>query len=617
MLNESVKTEVLQRFDMEVFEYEQEIAKIKQNREEIENKRSQNLKEANVKHYELIQKSAEETYVKVLHIDKKYQMYLESEDCEVLATKYGKFKAECEELLTLKKALINRIWGEVKGSEEDFIKAINIFLSEFSDTVYKTKTEYTEMRAKAIEYLTNLERELLEQRTRVLKQNKEEVNTLFKQHEKTEASFVELREQEENKNFKELNQLRQEKNKDYFDLKIFLENEIQNHEKCLEDMKAIYQLNAEKLNYNFKVLSEKKEENAALSAVLKKKERFFINLLKRKNDEYRIKDEEYKKENKKLTEQNKNITKQYKELHKKFEYFEVADVERFEQVKEMSLREIADLKQRIDACNRVILEQQLDMQLERPVSWEDNKENKDFNDNRSDPGHKMVQSYLSTNREPNPQHLKVDINEPENNSGVDIDFIGGSDKKKELFEFIISETRFLIDDKLLSEIEACSSETDEVILKLDLLKKVFCLKTEREINELLKTVHSRCYDETIEQYDVDEFITVLTEWMDQSKKIGVSKAAKSMVNVKNSNAQELETSAREDEWDNQAKVLDQTTLDIWTGLNKFSSKYYSLLKERKETIEKNRALKDENSELEDQVQQNLKKNHRLIFPPVL
>lgn len=39
-----------------------------------------------------------------------------------------------------------------------------------------------------------------------------------------------------------------------------------------------------------------------MAAVLKKKERYFLNLLKRKNEEFSNKDQEFWKNNKKLTE---------------------------------------------------------------------------------------------------------------------------------------------------------------------------------------------------------------------------------------------------------------------------------------------------------------------------
>lgn len=43
----------------------------------------------------------------------------------------------------------------------------------------------------------------------------------------------------------------------YTTTKIKMENDIQNLEKCYEEMKALYQLNTEKLDYNLKVLKEK------------------------------------------------------------------------------------------------------------------------------------------------------------------------------------------------------------------------------------------------------------------------------------------------------------------------------------------------------------------------
>ena len=46
-----------------------------------------------------------------------------------------------------------------------------------------------------------------------------------------------------------------------------------------------------------------------------------------------------------------------------------------------------------------------------------------------------------------------------------------------------------------------------------------------------------------------------------------------------------------------AQALDATTLDLWAGLHKYAGKYYALLKERKESIERNRALHAENAEL--------------------
>ena len=58
---------------------------------------------------------------------------------------------------------------------------------------------------------------------------------------------------------KKIEELRIEGMQNFTSTKIRMENDIQNLEKCYEEMKALYQLNTEKLDYNLKVLKEKRE----------------------------------------------------------------------------------------------------------------------------------------------------------------------------------------------------------------------------------------------------------------------------------------------------------------------------------------------------------------------
>lgn len=58
---------------------------------------------------------------------------------------------------------------------------------------------------------------------------------------------------------KKIEELRIEGMQSFTSTKIRMENDIQNLEKCYEEMKALYQLNTEKLDYNLKVLKEKRE----------------------------------------------------------------------------------------------------------------------------------------------------------------------------------------------------------------------------------------------------------------------------------------------------------------------------------------------------------------------
>lgn len=67
----------------------------------------------------------------------------------------------------------------------------------------------------------------------------------------------------EEENAQKLEELRNENANNQAEQKIKLEKEMQILEKCMEDMKAVYKLNEEKLNFNYRVLQEKIRVNEA------------------------------------------------------------------------------------------------------------------------------------------------------------------------------------------------------------------------------------------------------------------------------------------------------------------------------------------------------------------
>jgi dynein regulatory complex protein 1 len=87
-----------------------------------------------------------------------------------------------------------------------------------------------------------------------------------------------------------------------------METDIQNILKCYEDMKALFQLNTEKLDYNLKILKEKNEESKKIEAEKKKKDNELTEQLRNLNRKYWENDDLSKKENKMLTSKYKQIT---------------------------------------------------------------------------------------------------------------------------------------------------------------------------------------------------------------------------------------------------------------------------------------------------------------------
>ena len=51
-------------------------------------------------------------------------------------------------------------------------------------------------------------------------------------------------------------------------------------EKCMEDMKAVYRLNEEKLEFNTRVLSERSSVNKKSQEMLKKREQRYKNIVR-------------------------------------------------------------------------------------------------------------------------------------------------------------------------------------------------------------------------------------------------------------------------------------------------------------------------------------------------
>ncbi len=71
------------------------------------------------------------------------------------------------------------------------------------------------------------------------------------------------RDEDERSYAKQLEDLRTKDANDQAEQKIKLEKEMQILQRCMEDMKAVYRLNEEKLEFNHRVLKEREKVNAS------------------------------------------------------------------------------------------------------------------------------------------------------------------------------------------------------------------------------------------------------------------------------------------------------------------------------------------------------------------
>ena len=229
-------------------------------------------------------------------------------------------------------------------------------------------------------------------------------------------------------------------------------------EKCMEDMKAVYRLNEEKLEFNHKVLKEREKVNNNTINSLKTKERRNKDILRTVKEKFERQSKDFQRENIKLTDDYKKFTKQFKELQNKFKRFEKSDENRFNEIWTMNEHEVRALINKIIQADRVIHMQQLGINWEPPTdpifgfsteksgaAGASQANNTSVMDSSK---HGMSKSEFEGD-----QSVVTGTHGGANTSAIQYqyDYKVSITKIKNVFKLLISECPFLIDDKAFTE----------------------------------------------------------------------------------------------------------------------------------------------------------------------
>lgn len=118
--------------------------------------------------------------------------------------------------------------------------------------------------------------------------------------------------------------------------KIKLETEMQILEKCMEDMKAVYKLNQEKLGFNYDVLNERQQVYLKQKKGLRQKLQKDNQRLRDELEIFKVQQTEAKRLNSTYTKDYKWFTNEFIKLQKRFEKFEKADDKRIKEIWSMN-----------------------------------------------------------------------------------------------------------------------------------------------------------------------------------------------------------------------------------------------------------------------------------------
>ena len=270
-------------------------------------------------------------------------------------------RALCDQIVASKNALIAEMTEELDKEDEEFERNIRRQEEEVDETLKRMNSQYNELSAAYMSEFDEIERVFLEERSAALKANMEELDALFQRRDAAEVKYMEDVAATADAYRKELEKHEADDAEEYTMLKIRLETDIANLQRHLADMKSTYLLNAEKLEYNYRVLVERDHENAGTLQIQRRKIAKLRETLMKVKDKFHAMDKKFSDENVRLTDDHRRVTEQFKELEIKFRNFQASDRKKFQEVWAMKEEEIARKVKRALDADRILHEQHLGM----------------------------------------------------------------------------------------------------------------------------------------------------------------------------------------------------------------------------------------------------------------
>lgn len=248
-----------------------------------------------------------------------------------------------EETLGKQNDVIEKFRHELKMKDEDYVKSLNRYTKSIEELRLRMKQESKQMENAYKMKTSTIEEAFSQDRQELFHKHETKIKELMEEKQAVERKWIDAQEKRRYEYQKEIDNIQARGDDEYNKLKIKLETDIHKLEHQLEDLQSSYQLNADKLEYNYQVMTETDKESKNTIKKQKKK------IIKYKQDLSKEKEklaEKVSKNQRKLdllTWDCQRVERQYNVLQKQFEHFKTADIKKYEAVKVMHQDEISAL----------------------------------------------------------------------------------------------------------------------------------------------------------------------------------------------------------------------------------------------------------------------------------
>jgi len=266
-------------------------------------------------------------------------------------------KEECDRIVLSKDTLIQEFERELRVKDETYVKSLKKQAEDIDELIDNMNKQTVEMARVYADELEEVERAYLVDREQQTNKYDDELNALLTKRQELEQGFMEKKAKQIQESQRQFDDERAKEAEEYNFMKIQLETTVQKLEQDFQQIRATFQLNQEKLDYNYQILYEKDQENLNVITQLKRKITRLNDALSNMMTRYSELNEKYRSENNQLTEEYKRVTEQFKDLQTKFLHFQKLDAQRYREVWQMNERTVTELMQKVLQADKIIHEQ--------------------------------------------------------------------------------------------------------------------------------------------------------------------------------------------------------------------------------------------------------------------
>ena len=527
-------------------------------------------------------------------------------------------------MIAEKEKIIQAFQLELKAKDDQYVKDLKKQAEDIDLIIERMNAQVKNLQKAYREELTKIDQAFESERLELLENQRGEWEGLMSQRSNKEVENLKESEQRVDDFAAQLQHLRVQDAEEYNMVKIKLETDVQVLEQQLQAMRATYQLNSEKLDYNFQVLKKRDEENTITKSQQKRKITRLQDTLNNLKSKFAKQEAHYRDENQQLADVYKRITDQFKELQKKSKHFQATDTKKFIDVWVMNEEEAMELAKKVMDEDSIVHCQQLGLDWGVPETAKV-LEGEGRPLLAGEPPKQASTSSLKSARAAVDDIMRAASEAGSGQLEFSRSTMGGEGKGhkfspvliKLVLELLCAEADFLVEKKLV-HLLAPLEHDERLLMKLDSIFKAIGVETEDDINRLTEYFLATV-EENPEQANLihpNEVLKAIRLFVADSVSPNKVTTHKPAVEF-DSTAPARDSGNDAGYWQALATILPNSHELKWDALLEGLQKYHGVLAQRAKLIEDTDKLQNQNSELRMLLQQYIgsRVNQDLQIPP--